>query len=176
MSESPFLPQFNLETESDVDAIYGLITERLDRRSFIGRLECALRQRGIIPGRSMVVACGEGGLVAMAVNQLLLDSLAPTGNIVDCLPRLHRLAERLVEFYGLPADWLPPRMLFREALALSVRRHQVVRQIERQMGPYPQLLGILDQVSAGLAAVADAFLLPDDRVDELLEPDCHPHQ
>jgi hypothetical protein len=64
-------------------------------------------------------------------------------------------------------------MLFREALALTIRRRQVIQQIERQSGTSPQLLGILDRAGTGLAAVVDAFLMPDDRVDELLEPQQH---
>jgi hypothetical protein len=58
-------------------------------------------------------------------------------------------------------------MLVREALALTVRRRQVIQQIERQLGNSPQLSGILDRAAAGIATVADAFLVPDARIDEL---------
>lgn len=167
--EPLFFPQFHLESDSDIDAAFRLITERTDRRSLVSRLEDVLRQRGIVPGRSLVMACGKGGFAAVAMNALLLESLTPSWGVADYLPRIHRLAARLVEFYGFLPDWLPPRMLFREALALTVRRRQVIQQIERQSGTSPQLSGILDRAGAGLAAVADAFLLPDDRVGELME-------
>ena len=168
-NESSFFPRFNLENEAEVDAAFRLITERMDRRSLASRLEDVLRQRGIVPGRSLVMACGKGGFAVVAMNALLLESLTPSRGVADCLPRIHQLAARLVEFYGFPADWLPPRMLFREALALTVRRRQVIEQIERQSGANLQLLEILEQAGAGLAVVADAFLLPDDHIDELLE-------
>jgi len=167
--EPLFFPQFHLESDSDMDAAFRLITERTDRRSLVGRMEDVLRQRGIVPVRSLVMACGKGGFAVVAMNALLLESLAPSRGAADCLPRIHRLADRLVGFFGFPADWLPPRMLVREALALTVRRRQVIQQIERQSGASPQLLGILDQAGAGLATVTDAFLLPDASVDELLE-------
>ena len=166
-NESSFFPRFNLENEAEVDAAFQLITERTDRRSLVGRLEDVLRQRGIVPGRSPVMACGTGGFAVVAMNALLLESLTSSRGVADYLPRIHRLAARLVEFYGFPPDWLPPRMLFREALALIVRRRQVIQQIERQSGAAPQLPGILDQAAAGLATVADAFLVPDAGIDEL---------
>lgn len=174
--EPPFLPQFHLESDSDIDAAFRLITERMDRRSLVGRLEDVLRQRGIVPGRSLVMACGKGGFAVVAMNALLLESLTPSRGVADYLPRIHQLAARLVEFYGFPPDWLPPKMLFREALALTVRRRQVIQQIERQSGTSPQLSGILDRVAAGLATVADTFLLPDASIDELLEPLRHSQQ
>jgi hypothetical protein len=172
-AESPFFPQISLENEAEVDAAFRLISERTDRRSLVDRLEDVLRQRGIVPGRSPVMACGTGGFAVVAMNALLLESLTSSRGGADYLPRIHRLAARLVEFYGFPPDWLPPRMLFREALALTIRRRQVIQQIERQSGTSPQLLGILDRAGTGLAAVVDAFLMPDDRVDELLEPQQH---
>ena len=175
-AESPFFPRFSLANEAEVDAAFRLITERTDRRSLVGRLEDVLRQRGIVPGRSPVMACGTGGFAVVAMNALLLESLTPSRGVADYLPRIHRLADRLVEFYGLPPDWLPPRMLFREALALTVRRRQVIQQIERQSGSSPQLSGILDRAGVGLATVADAFLLPDASIDEFLEPHRHSQQ
>ena len=175
-AESPLFPRFSLENDVAVDAAFRLITELTDRRSLVGRLEDVLRQRGIVPGRSLVMACGKGGFAVVAMNALLLESFTPSRGVADCLPRIHQLAARLVEFYGFPADWLPPRMLFREALALTVRRRQVIEQIERQSGTSPQLSGILDRAGAGLATVADAFLLRDARIDELLEPHRHSQQ
>ena len=175
-AESPFFPQFSLENDAEVVAAFRLITEKTDRRSLVGRLEDVLRQRGIVPGRSLVMACGKGGFAVVAMNALLLESLTPSRGVADYLPRIHQLAARLVEFYGFPPDWLPPRMLFREALALTVRRRQVIQQIERQSGTSPRLSGILDRVGAGLATVADAFLLPDTSIDELLEPHRHSQQ
>jgi hypothetical protein len=166
-AESPFFPRFSLANDAAVDAAFRLITERTDRRSLVGRLEDVLRQRGIVPGRSPVMACGKGGFAVVAMNALLLESLTPSRGVADYLPRIHRLAARLVEFYGFPPDWLPPRMLVREALALTVRRRQVIQQIERQLGNSPQLSGILDRAAAGIATVADAFLVPDARIDEL---------
>ena len=166
--ESPFFPQFSLENEAELDTAFRLITERTDRRSLVGGLEDVLRQRGIVPGRSLVMACGKGGFAVVAMNALLLESLTPSQGAADYLPRIHRLAARLVEFYEFSPDWLPPRMLFREALALTVRRRQVIQQIERQSGASPQLPGILDRAAAGLATVADAFLVPDASIDELL--------
>lgn len=171
--EPSFFPQVSLETDADVDAAFRLITERTDRRRLGDELEGVLREQGIVPGRSVMITCGKGGLAAVAMNRLLLDSAVPAGNLADYLSRIHRLADRLVDFYGFPADWLPPKMLFREALALTVRRRQVIQQIQRQTGANPQLPGILEQAGADLAAVADAFLLPDDRVDELLDPQRH---
>lgn len=175
-AESPFFPQFSLANDVAVDTAFRLITELTDRRSLVGRLEDVLRQRGIVPGRSPVLACGTGGFAEVAMNALLLESLTSSRGVADYLPRIHRLAARLVEFYGLPPDWLPPKMLFREALGLTVRRRQVIQQIERQSGTALQLPGILDRAAAGLATVADAFLLPDASIDELLEPHRHSQQ
>ena len=91
-AESHFFPRFSLANEAEVDAAFRLITERTDRRSLVGRLEDVLRQRGIVPGRSPVMACGTGGFAVVAMNALLLESLTPSRGVADYLPRIHRLA------------------------------------------------------------------------------------
>ena len=71
----------------------------------------------------------EGGLIGFTLRQLLLD-LTDSRSLFE----LDRLVDRLIESYGFPLDWVPPRLLVREALAHTVQRHRIIERLQREFG------------------------------------------
>jgi len=104
-----------------------------------------------------------GGLVGFTLRKLLIDST------VSCGPSdLDKLADRLVGFYGFPADWVPPRLLVREALAHTVQRQRIIERLQRELDKSVELASVFDRVATTIRHPREAFLLDDGCTDAIL--------
>jgi len=119
-------------------------------------------------GSASVFANYPGGLVGFAIRKAVIEAATTSGNPTDYLRRVDELTERLVAHYGFAKDWVPPRVLVREALALTVRRREVMRQFEKQVGECREFSGVLERKAGIIDGVENAFLLDDESADELL--------
>ncbi|WP_339911693.1 hypothetical protein [Symmachiella dynata] len=149
--------------EPEIDAIFRQFIERVDRDTVAEMAERVLTDKAPHGGGMSVFANAPGGLIGFTIRKLLLDSVAS-----GCWTDLDELAKRLARHYGFPADWVPPRLLVREALAMTVHRRGIIERLQRELGKSVGLAPMFDRAAASLRCVEDAFLFGDDRADALL--------
>jgi len=167
-SQSVLLQPSQLDKDSDVDAAFCQITGRIDRNDLAEKAESLLKQGDFGLGAAFVFAHCPGGLVGHTIRKMVVETTTGSENPTDYLRRVDELAERLMAYYGFAKDWVPPRLLVRDALALTVHRREVMRQLEKQVGECPQFSEILEQEVAMLDDVEYAFQISDERTGKVL--------
>lgn len=165
---SGLLEPFELDTDSGVDVGFRQFTSRVDRDTLAKQAETILKQGAFGLGSASVFANYPGGLVGFTIRKLVVEAATTSGNPTDYLRRVDELTDRLVAHYAFAKEWVPPRLLVREALALTVRRREVMRQLEKQVGECRRVLQVLEQGAAAVEGIKNAFLLSDESVDDLL--------
>ena len=165
---SGLLEPFELDTVSGVDVGFRQFTSRVDRDTLAKQAETILKQGAFGLGTASVFAEYPGGLVGFTIRKLLIEATTTLGNPTDYLRRVDELTDRLVAHYAFAREWVPPRLLVREALALTVRRREVMRQLEKQVGKCRQFSHVLEQEAAAIEGVENAFLLNDESADKVL--------
>jgi len=150
--------------DSDLEAFYRQFTESFDRNMIAEKAEQFLKQKASHIGATSVLDNYPGGLIGFTFRKLLLkltDSLS--------LSELEALVDRLTLFYGFPADWVPPRLLIREALALTVQRQRIIERPKIELNkPVDAANSVLDSAATTIQSAECAFLLDDDRTDVIL--------
>jgi hypothetical protein len=150
--------------EFETDALFRQFIARVDRNTLTEKAERVLRDKASHVGAMSVFANSPGGLIGCTLRKLLIDSAATCS-----LSELDKLADRLIEFYDFPSDWVPPRLLIQEALALTVYRRKVIERLQRELGKSIDLASVFERAAATIQRVEDAFLLGDERTDVILE-------
>jgi len=80
-----------------------------------------------------------------------------------------KVEEALIKHYGDHPGWLPPRVLAREAIALTVQRDQVIDRLARLLDS--DQISVTEQVNQRAGACRDpetAFTIPDIVIDETI--------
>ena len=149
--------------ESNLDALFRRFIARVDRDALATEAEQVLTEKEPEGGGIFVFADYPGGLIGFTLRKLLLDG----GDCCD-LSDIDELGDRLIIYFGFAQDWVPPRLLVREVLALTVHRRRIIEQLQRDLGKSVDLAPIFDRAAANIRCAKDAFLFGDDRADALL--------
>ena len=149
--------------EFEIDDYFRRFITRVDQDALAVKAEQVLKEKSPHGGGMSVFADYPGGLIGFTLRKLLFDG-------EDCcdLSDIDGLVDRLIDYYGFAQDWVPPRLLVREVLALTVHRRRIIEQLQRNLGKSVDLAPVFDRAAASLRCVEDAFLLGDDRTDTLL--------
>ena len=151
--------------EFEIDALFRRFIARVDRGALAAKAEKVLKEKAPHGGGIFVFADYPGGLVSFTLRKLLLDG-------GDCCgpSDLNELVDRLIDYYEFAQDWVPPRLLVREVLALTVHRRRIIEQLQRDLGKSVDLAPIFDRAAATtIQHTEDAFLLDDERVGVILD-------
>ena len=150
--------------EPDSDTLFRQFIGSVDHGTLAEKAERVLKDKASHIGVISVFANYPGGLIGFTLRQLLFDSTDS-----ESLFELDKLVDRLVEFYGFPADWVPLRLLVREALAHTAQRQRIIERLQREFGKSVDLVSVFDRAAVAIQRVDDAFLLGDERTDVILE-------
>lgn len=136
--------------------------DRYSREQVASHAEEVLRRCIDKGGSCFTFRHSPGGLAGHAIRSLLVQQIEPsriTGELVRAL----------MSDLGFTSEWIPPRLLIREALACAVRLRQVLRRLDEEIPGGDGLKFVIDRVSNALDSAESAFLLPDEAVDALIE-------
>ena len=150
--------------ESDIDVLFRQFIERVDRDMLSEKAERVLKDKASHGGGMFVFDNSPEGLIGFTLRKLLVDAAATC-----CRSDLDKLAGQLFEYYDFPPDWVPPRLLVREVLALTVHRRRIIERLQRDLGRSVDLAPVFDRAAATIRSVEDAYLLDDERTDSVLE-------
>ncbi|WP_339910364.1 hypothetical protein [Symmachiella dynata] len=151
--------------ESEIDAIFRQFIERVDRDTVAEMAERVLIDKAPHGGGIFVFTDYPGGLIGFTLRKLLVD-----GDYCCDLSDIDELVDRLIDYYGFAQDWVPPLLLVREVLALTVHRRRIIEQLQRDLGKSVDLAPIFDRAAATtIQHTEDAFLLDDERVGVILD-------
>jgi hypothetical protein len=150
--------------ESDIDILFQKFIERVDRDMLAKKAERVLKDKASHGGGMFVFTNSPDGLIGFTIRKMVVASVQTC-----CRSDFDELVSRLVEFYGFPADWVPPRLLVREVLALTVHRRRITERLQRDLGKSVDLVPVFDRAAATIRCVDDAYLLDDERTDSVLE-------
>jgi len=150
--------------ESDTDVLFRRFIARIDRDTLATEAEQVLKEKAPHGGGIFVFADYPSGLIGFTLRKLLLN-----GDNCCGPSDVEELVNRLVAFYEFSQDWLPPRLLVREALALTFQRRRIIEQLRGKLGNSIDLASYLERAAARIRCAKDAFLLDDNRMDDLLE-------
>ncbi|QDT50501.1 hypothetical protein Pan258_45790 [Symmachiella dynata] len=149
---------------SDIDALFRRFIARADRDALAMEAEQVLKEKAPQGGGIFVFTDYPDGLIGFTLRKLLVD-----GDDRCCPADLEVLADQLVEFYSFPKDWVPPRLLVREALAMTVHRRGIIERLQCELGQFVDLAPLLERTAATIQYTEDAFLLDDERVGVILD-------
>ena len=121
-----------------------------------------LKQRTTAGDSCFMFGHSVGGLVGWTVRRLLVQFVEP-GLISD------ELVLSLVFHYGFAADWVPPRLLVREALAHAVHLRHLVDQLRTETGGTEDSQLVIANAASGIQTAEDAYRLNDEQTDEVLQ-------
>jgi hypothetical protein len=102
-----------------------------------------------------------GGLIGYTIRRLLLEELGPT-------PMSEELLLQLTRDCGFSAEWLPLKILAREALALTVHRQKVITRIQAGLDTSKNLNAFFDFIAGSIPTAETAFSLNDVQVEAII--------
>lgn len=149
--------------EFEIDDYFQRFIARVDRDALAMEAEQVLKEKAPQGGGIFVFTDYPGGLIGFTLRKLLFD-----GDGCCDLSDIDELVDRLSDYYGFAQDWVPPRLLVREVLALTVHRRRIIEQLQRDLGKSVDIAPIFDRAAANIRCAKDAFLFGDDRTDALL--------
>ena len=149
--------------ESDIEELFRRFIARADRDAIATEAEKVLKEKAPYGGGIFVFADYPGGLIGFTLRKLLFDG-------DDCCDPtdIDELVDRLFDYYGFAQNWIPPRLIVREVLALTVHRRWIIKQLQQDLGKSLDLAIVFERAAANIRCAKDAFLFGDDRTDALL--------
>lgn len=137
--------------------------DRYSREQVASHAEEILRRCIDKGGSCFTFRHSPGGLTGHAIRTLLVEQIEPS-RITDGLVRY------LMSDLGFTSEWIPPRLLVREALVYAVRLRQVLKRLDEELPGGDGLKAVIDRAAMPLASAEAALLLSDEAVDALIEP------
>jgi len=170
-----------LRTADDVRRVVAYVTESVSREDILASAETMFRTYtnqgalGAFPGRGGVA----GAFVMRFLREITLADLEDAG---DYEIMLRDATVLILDHYEIPGDYVPPRDLVREGIALLVHVNEVVRLLSGQNDvefiteqndvEFRTVWNLLSHEASHLIAAGkspqDAYLLPDVTVDSVL--------
>lgn len=144
--------------EFDSEEILQQFRERYDQATLAEAAERFLKEKAAM-GRCLLFM--HDGLITYTIRRLLIDDLEPSRVTDD-------LVNRLVDLYGFLPDWVPPRLLVREALAHTVHRRGLIQRLQREFGGTGNFAAVFDRAASHIGNSKEAFLLDDEFVDAVI--------
>ena len=134
---------------------------RFSRGEVASHAEEFLKQRTESGGSCFMFAHSVGGLVGYTIRRLLAQ-------IVE--PRLisDELIRSLMSDYAFAPDWIPPRLLVREALAHAVHLRRLIERLRDEIGGRDNFSAVIEQAARDIPNVDVAFLLNDEQADAVI--------
>lgn len=163
-----------LRTVDDVKRVVAHVTEQVSREDILVGAETLFKtftSRGVLGAFP-----GYGGVAGAFVMRLLRDILTarPPEDMGDFEILLRDATSMILVHHNIPKDYVPPRALVREGVALLVHVDEIVRRLSESENADPRVVrGLLTHEALHLIAarksMEDAYLLPDVTVDSVLE-------
>jgi hypothetical protein len=136
--------------------------EFFKRQEVASYAESILKQRVESGGSCFMFAHSVGGLIGYAIRRLLVQFTEPR-LISD------ELIRSLMSDYAFAPNWVPPRLLIREALAHAVHMRRLVEQLRIEVGGRENFEIVIEQAARDLFRADAAFLLNDEQVDAVIK-------
>lgn len=136
--------------------------DRFPREQVASHAEELLRQYIDAGGSCFTFWHSPDGLVGHAIRTLLVQQIEPN-RITDGLVRSLMLELRF------NPEWIPPRLLIREALAYAARLRQVMRRLDEELSGGDGLKAVIDRAAISIDSAEAALLLSDEAVDALID-------
>jgi len=150
------------DDDFDVGRLHQRFRDRFSREQVASHAEKLLRRCIDAGGSCFTFGQLPDGLVGHAIRTLLVQQVEPN-KVTDGLVR------SLMSELGFTPEWIPRRLLIREALAYAVRFRQVMRRLDEEFCGGDSLNAVIDRAAIPLDSAEAAFLLSDEAVDALID-------
>lgn len=155
------MPDLQLGSD-DSEELRGQFRSRFSRQEIATRAEALLKWKTESGGSCFTFALSYGGLIGHTIRRLLVEFVEPSLISDD-------LICKLIADYEFAADWVPPRLLVREALAHAVHLRWLIERLRHEVGGRSNFEAVIERAAMSLPRADAAFLLNDKQVDELIE-------
>lgn len=134
---------------------------RFLRQDVASQAEAFLRQRTESGDSCFMFTHSVGGLVGYTIRRLLVRMVEPCRISDD-------LILQFVSDYGFAPDWVPPRLLVREALAHAVHLRRLVERLRREVGGGDDSGVVIERAAGDIPSAEAAFRLSDEEADAVI--------